>query len=560
MMTSGQQTTGDDDVQILCLQDYPTTNSEAAGDDPHPRHNDDGNETDSSSTTDDIDIPALDGGWGWVVLVGCFTINFISDGCAYSFGVLYTELLDYFQESKSKTSWVGSLFFSVPLLCGPVSSVITSRVGCRTATIVGGLIAATGFLSSSFVQSVEALYFTYGIVAGFGMSLPYLTSILIISQYFKKRLAFATGVAECGAGVGTIAFAPVTVALFSAFSWRGTMYIMAGIALNIVVCGALFRPINVKKTTVNVNKDCKKLETRDGDTGSKLLGNTTEAYGDDSLCCEISTCPNGDISYDKPAKHFTNTEGETLCCNPDPHMLHETENPSQDGPHHSNDPNPECVSACHRHLRGLNTSLQLAMFSHPIFILFITSNFILYFWFDVPFVFLANRAVLSGMTETRAALLVSVIGILHTVGNLVFGIAGDMQRLSLPLLYGVSISICGAALLVVPFSSAFLPLACIAGVFGLLSASSEALSSILLIDILGEASLSQSYGFTMLLKGIANLVGPPCAGWLFDASGSYDNTFYAAGTCLVIAGLMYTPTPLLRRCSRCRHADTNTRK
>ncbi|XP_046582944.1 monocarboxylate transporter 12-like [Haliotis rubra] len=556
MMTRGQQTT-ESEIQDLCLPDLPKTNSETAGSGTIPCHSGNGSEADSTSTHTSDDVPVLDGGWGWVVLVGCFTINFISDGCAYSFGVLYTELLDCFHESKSKTSWVGSLFFSVPLLCGPVSSVITDRVGCRTATIVGGLIAAAGFLSSSFVQSVEALYITYGIVAGFGMSLPYLTSILIISQYFKKRLAFATGVAECGAGVGTIVFAPVTAALFSTYSWRGTMYIMAGIAANIVVCGALFRPIKGKTLSTRVKNDCKKLETRDDDTESKLLGHAREAHGDDLLCCEINTCPNGDIIFAKPATQDTTIEGETLS---DAHVLPKTEKPSQDDTKHSNDPHPECVSACHRRLRGLSTSLQLTLFTHPIFLLFITSNFILYFWFDVPFVFLANRAVLSGMTETRAALLVSVIGILHTVGNLVYGVAGDMRRLSLPLLYGVSISLCGVTLLAVPSSSTFLPLACMAGVFGLLSASSEALSSILLIDILGEASLSQSYGFTMLLKGIANLVGPPVAGWLFDVSGSYDNTFYAAGTCLVIAGLMYTPTPLLRRCSRCRHADKSRLK
>ncbi|XP_067672583.1 monocarboxylate transporter 12-like [Haliotis asinina] len=539
MMT--QQKT-DGEIQV-CLPDLPKTEGETTGGD--------------SSTHTSHDEPILDGGWGWVVLVGCFTINFISDGCAYSFGVLYTELLDSFNESKSKTSWVGSLFFSVPLLCGPVSSVITERVGCRTATIMGGLIAAAGFLSSSFVQSVEAMYFTYGIVAGFGMSLPYLTSILVISQYFKKRLAFATGVAECGAGVGTIAFAPVTAALFSTYSWRGTMYILSGIAANIVVCGALFRPIKGKNLCTNMKKDCQKKEPQDDETESALLGHAREAHGDDSLCCETDTCPNGDITCAKPAAQDTTTEGETPSY---AHMLPKTEKSPKDNRKQSNDPHPECVSTCHPHLRRLSRSLHLTLFTHPIFLLFITSNFILYFWFDVPFVFLANRAVLSGMTEARAALLVSVIGILHTVGNLVYGVAGDMRRLSLPLLYGVSISLCGVTLLAVPSSSAFLPLACMAGVFGLLSASSEALSSILLIDIVGEASLSQSYGFTMLLKGIANLVGPPVAGWLYDVSGSYNNTFYAAGTCLVIAGLMYTPTPLLRRCSRCHHADENTLK
>src|SRR5271170_7524388 len=62
-------------------------------------------------------------------------------------------------------------------------------------------------------------------------------------MYFEKRRAFATGLAVCGAGIGTFIFSPLTNYLLEEYSWRGTFLIYAGVLLNCCVCGALFRPL-----------------------------------------------------------------------------------------------------------------------------------------------------------------------------------------------------------------------------------------------------------------------------------------------------------------------------
>jgi len=98
-----------------------------------------------------------DGGWGWVV-VGCsLMISLIQDGVSYSFGLIYVELLKEFQASKSKTSWVNSLFLAVPLLGGPLASVMVEKYGCRLMTMLGGLLGATGFVLSA-VLGIHQLF------------------------------------------------------------------------------------------------------------------------------------------------------------------------------------------------------------------------------------------------------------------------------------------------------------------------------------------------------------------------------------------------------------------
>ena len=147
-----------------------------------------------SSSTSSLSLPPPpDGGWGWAVVLASFCAHMIADGCAFSFGVFYTEFLDVFNESKGKTAVVGALFVSVPLLTGPIASALTNRYGCRKTCMVGGVISGLGFIASSFVNSLEMLYVTFGLLSGFGLSMVYVPAIVVVAFYFEKKRAFATG-------------------------------------------------------------------------------------------------------------------------------------------------------------------------------------------------------------------------------------------------------------------------------------------------------------------------------------------------------------------------------
>lgn len=128
-----------------------------------------------------------------MVVFASFLAHLIADGCSLSFGVVFTELLDVFEESKSKTAWVGSVFISMPLICGPFASMFVSRYGCRWATVIGGLLASVGCIASSFVNSIDALCITFGLISGFGLALVFIPAVLVVAFYFKRRRSLATG-------------------------------------------------------------------------------------------------------------------------------------------------------------------------------------------------------------------------------------------------------------------------------------------------------------------------------------------------------------------------------
>lgn len=182
-----------------------------------------------------------DGGYGWIVVFSSVIVSLIADGISFSFGLLYTEFLNYFEQSSSKTSWIGSIFLAVPLLSGPVMSNLVDQYGCRKMTIIGGILSGTGFVLASISTSIEMLYWTFGFIGGIGLGIGYVTAVVSIAFWFDKKRTFATGIGASGTGIGTFLYAPFTQFLIETFGWRGTCLILAGTLFNICVCGALMR-------------------------------------------------------------------------------------------------------------------------------------------------------------------------------------------------------------------------------------------------------------------------------------------------------------------------------
>ncbi|CAG9811220.1 unnamed protein product [Chironomus riparius] len=180
-----------------------------------------------------------DGGYGWVIVFASLMVSLIADGISFSFGLIYTELLNYFQEGPTKTAWIGSLFLAVPLMSGPVMSNLVDKYGCRKMTMIGGFVGCLGFVLSAFSNSVEMLFLTFGIISGLGLGVIYVTAVVSIAFWFETKRTFAIGIGASGTGIGTFLYAPFTQWLISYYGWRGATLILGGTLFNFSVFGAL---------------------------------------------------------------------------------------------------------------------------------------------------------------------------------------------------------------------------------------------------------------------------------------------------------------------------------
>lgn len=187
-----------------------------------------------------------------------------------------------------------------------------------------------------------------------------------------------------------------------------------------------------------------------------------------------------------------------------------------------------------------------SVLTHPMFILFVVSNFIFFFWGDIPYIYIVDQSVQKGVPQHKASYLLSVFGLVSTFGQIVFGFVGDRMHKQLTIVYAISTLISGLSIILMPLCTDYVFLSVTSAIFGFFSSANNSLCTILLVDYLGLDNLTSAYGLMLLYQGIANLLGPPVAGLLCDTYGSYDYSFYASGAFVILSGLILVPTPYLQ--------------
>lgn len=121
-----------------------------------------------ASRVADSSVP--EGGYGWVVLTGCFVIAWWIIGTAYSWGVIQSALVDEGLSTPAVLSFVGSLAAALISALAIVNSRVTRRFGPRWTGLLGmALIGLSEVLSSFAVKNVGALFVTSGVMMGLGV-------------------------------------------------------------------------------------------------------------------------------------------------------------------------------------------------------------------------------------------------------------------------------------------------------------------------------------------------------------------------------------------------------
>ncbi|KAF7253403.1 Monocarboxylate transporter 10, partial [Varanus komodoensis] len=133
---------------------------------------------------------------------------------------------------------MGMIFF-----CSPIVSVFTNIFSCRKVAVVGAAVALVGLLASSFVRSLEPLYFTYGILFGCGCSFAYQPSLVILAHYFKKRLGLVNGIVTAGSSLFTVTLPFLLNALIASVGLYNTFRVLCIFVFILFLAGFTYKPL-----------------------------------------------------------------------------------------------------------------------------------------------------------------------------------------------------------------------------------------------------------------------------------------------------------------------------
>lgn len=452
-----------------------------------------------------------DGGWGWVIVLVSFFTQFLCYGSPIAVGVLYLEWLDAFGEGKGKTAWVGSLASGVGLLASPICSLCVSSFGARPVAIFSGFMVAGGLMLSGFAPNIYFLFFSYGIVVGLGCGLLYTATVTITCQYFDSRRGLALGLISTGSSVGLFIYAALQKLLIEFYGLDGCLLIVGALALNILPCGSLMRPLP--------HSDC----PLPGKTALESVPERYSIYNEKEKNPEesINILEKDGLLHQNPAATAHTKETETYRKK----VAEQTY---------------FCKQLAKRkwQLYKNYCGETVALFKNKVF----SALFIAIFLFDVggfpPSLLMEDVARSSNVKEEEIVVpLISIIGIMTAVGKLLLGILADFKRINTLHLYIVTLILMGLALCAIPFAKTYVMLAILSGILGFLTGN-WSIFPYVTTKTVGIEKLAHAYGILMFFAGLGNSLGPPIVGWFYDWTQTYDIAFFFSGFCVLLGGFI----------------------
>ena len=174
----------------------------------------------------------------WVVL----TASIITMVAVANYQYGWTFFVDPIQKHLNSTGALISVTFTVFVLLEtwlvPFEGALVDRFGPRLLVMLGGVLAALGWIGSGRAETLTSLYLAYA-VAGIGAGIVYGTAVGSAMKWFPDHRGLAAGLTAAGFGAGSaLTVAPIRDMIASA-GYQAT-FIRWGIVQGLVVVIAAF--------------------------------------------------------------------------------------------------------------------------------------------------------------------------------------------------------------------------------------------------------------------------------------------------------------------------------
>ncbi|KAF8916732.1 major facilitator superfamily domain-containing protein [Mucidula mucida] len=143
----------------------------------------------------------------WLTLFGVWLVQFSTFGYTNAYGVYNDYYVREFMVDKyssSQMSWVGSVQLMLVLSVGLATGRLFDIGYFYHLMIFGGLLFIFSLFMLSLAQPGQyyQVFLAQGVGAGLAIGIMYIPGIAVVSHYFRRRRAFAMGIAASGSGLG----------------------------------------------------------------------------------------------------------------------------------------------------------------------------------------------------------------------------------------------------------------------------------------------------------------------------------------------------------------------
>ncbi|XP_072019838.1 monocarboxylate transporter 12-like [Amphiura filiformis] len=436
----------------------------------------------------------IDHGWAWLVCYGAFTALLLETGTVKALGVLLPDLREQF----TTHTWIVGLMISlVPgfgaVTC-PLAGALSKRFSGRYTVMIFSFISSMGFIIGSLAPSVPVLLVSL-VIAGFSIG----AEVIVMGEmakYFDENYSLANAFSQSGLSVGVMIMPLLTQLLRDIYGWRGTMLILGGINLHMIISGALLRPIN--QSLSNFHDD-----------------------DDDEFHIYQSTEPNNELHQ---------TQYSQKCAGEQPKSLFE----------------------------NVLYYIDLKLFINSHFVSLIIYNFGNGYCLTGWVIYLVPFGLDIGLAPYKATSLSTFGGIGNLIGNLVFPFVN--RRFSSKTILYLTTAISGLALAVNPIFELFhsyVGLMFASAVFGCGRGMAIVALYQIVKECIEDDRLTNAVMWVNVSYSLGSVASGFLSGWAYDATGNYTTSFCILSAFTI---LTLVPLLIVDKANRTRHsADKGNR-
>lgn len=363
---------------------------------------------------------------------------------------------------------------------------MSSRFSYRTTTIVGGIFATVGMILTYWASSITYLYVSYGILVGVGCGLSYPPTIYIVNSYFSKWRGIANGFCTSGSAIGSIILPPILRILLHNYGYRITCVIL-GCLISLTLLAAIFYD--------PVEKHMKRVvRTQEINEKTGKLNSICKKYIDSKTVLS-TTKPQSDPENPKPKQS------------------------------------------------GMKKYFDVSLLCDPVYLIILVSSSMNAIGYTNFIISLPSYGLTLGFDKDLSAYLLSIVSSFDLIGRVSGCALSDINIIPKTWYFVGGLALSGLALGILPLFKEYLWISVFCSIFGLGTGCYVGITPVIMADMLGVERLTSSYGISLFITGILQLIGPPICLAFYEHIGSYQILFIILGSSLLAGALLWLLMP-----------------
>ncbi|XP_073326499.1 monocarboxylate transporter 1-like [Pagrus major] len=191
-------------------------------------------------------------------------------------------------------------------------------------------------------------------------------------------------------------------------------------------------------------------------------------------------------------------------------------------------------------MQTINSFIDLTLFKHRGFLLYLGGNVFMFFGLFAPLVFLSNYAKSKDISKEKAAFLLSVLAFVDMVARPSMGMLANTKwvRPRIQYFFAAAVLYNGVCHVLAPLSVDYTGFVIYAMFFGFAFGWLSAVLFETLMDLVGAQRFSSAVGLVTIVECGPVLLGPPLTGSFYNYYHHYDYTYVSSGIILIVSSVI----------------------